>query len=526
MPFHIAADAGRSACDESGETKGSASGAGDESQAHAETPMNTHLETYLDQKLIAQWAAERIDQEIENEDKKQEVADKFLMRESVILDEVLQEAKRPHGKLLYQAPTHPVSAASKSDKRQVNMQRIKDWAGWISQSREARWVLILVGSSLAPMVIIFLYQALSWPTRWAYRKITNHEQQTTESPLSHAPLASPVGAETVVPVPQLTHPAYVAGNKLFLHWDALGPGYTYRVFRNCHPENSVYEPRPLGNRDVSTPGALVNVAYDNDCRAPVVQVMALSPNGIPSELSNPVTFRLSLINNEDTVEPLAEEAAENGGGPQQRDNRNTGMTATAVKGGPVKKQIENHSLPVRSSRSNGNPAVTYSRSSPPAQSSKLGAFARSLLNNADSAITSAIPIAPVGQGVIAVKNAVVSAHDGASPPAPLPVGEGGRRPGEASAVPVPSGLTWQPGNDQYVYLQWNSVGSGYRYNIYASLASPVHFTDTENDAPVWDTRVTWTIPKGHGKRFMFVIKAVDAQGRESAPSERMELDLP
>ena len=98
--------------------------------------------------------------------------------------------------------------------------------------------------------------------------------------------------------------------------------------------------------------------------------------------------------------------------------------------------------------------------------------------------------------------------------------------GGPSAVAVPTGLTWQPGNDRYLYLQWNSVGTGYRYNIYASLANPVHFTDTENTSPVSDTRVTWSLPHIPAKNFLFVVKAVDPQGRESAPSNMIEIDLP
>ena len=93
-------------------------------------------------------------------------------------------------------------------------------------------------------------------------------------------------------------------------------------------------------------------------------------------------------------------------------------------------------------------------------------------------------------------------------------------------MPIPTGLSWQPSNDKYIYLQWNSAGSGYRYNIYASYPNPVHFTDTENDAPVSDTRVTWNLPHDKGKSFVFIVKAVDAQGHESEPSNMIQVDLP
>ena len=58
-----------------------------------------------------------------------------------------------------------------------------------------------------------------------------------------------------------------------------------------------------------------------------------------------------------------------------------------------------------------------------------------------------------------------------------------------------------------------------------SLQDPVRFTDTENKVPIDGTRATWTIPAGYGKRFLFEIKAIDAQGHEGPASAPLAVTL-
>jgi len=162
----------------------------------------------------------------------------------------------------------------------------------------------------------------------------------------------------------------------------------------------------------------------------------------------------------------------------------------------------------------------------------LSAFTKNLLNNADGAVASAIPIAPVSQGVIAVKNAAVTAEENSATrnaqreqnKDALPIARTALRP----SVPVPTGLTYQPIDGGHLRFMWNTAGAGYRYNLYASLPEPVAFTynDPENSAPMTENVVVWNAPSDKGKRFIFELRTLDAQGRESASSNRVEGDLP
>ena len=78
--------------------------------------------------------------------------------------------------------------------------------------------------------------------------------------------------------------------------------------------------------------------------------------------------------------------------------------------------------------------------------------------------------------------------------------------------------------DRRVSLRWNSVGPGYRYNIYSALANQPQGYEVENDKPLSDSGGIW-IPPANPGHFLFVVTALDKEGRESARSRSVYVDL-
>jgi len=126
---------------------------------------------------------------------------------------------------------------------------------------------------------------------------------------SPSPQASSQGGGSImlppraaVPVPVIKEADFIAGNKLRLTWEPLGPGFRYRLFRSWGtPENPSFE--PVCKSEVTTPGAVINV-YAGAVSSTLIAVMAIDPQGHESELSKPVHYKLKSWNNADTVEPL------------------------------------------------------------------------------------------------------------------------------------------------------------------------------------------------------------------------------
>ena len=478
--------------------------------------ISQHLQDMVDAEAIPEWVALRLDR-LGSEALKEQAAGQLKSTLSEALDALCDRLEHPEGKMLYQAAHSPASspkrlpAVAQKLERYISWDLVVELENWLADEVPPyRWVrrgfslacsYFSVQKVFAVLVSGALlyggYRLVSSGVKWGINHMMRHEQSTKEN--NGLPMAPPAA----VPVPRITSGTYKAGNKLQLTWDSLGEGYTYRVFRNCYPDETNYQPRPVVPRDVSTSGALVNLQFDNDCRAPVVQVMAFSPGGVPGELSAPVTFRLSLVNQEDTVEPLATEAQaaadQKGGQPEKR------LTKAVASGRPVR------SAEVPVNRPTGQPPLAPASHSPaPTQPSRLSVFAHALLKNTDGVLASAIPMAPVSEGVVAVKNAAVSAHDEGATAVTLP--------------PAPKNLRGQRiGNT--LRMTWDTPGTEYRYNVYVAYATDHPVFDTGNDTPLNGPVITWTPPAEGTQVFNLYIKAVDAQGREGPASNRIVADL-
>ncbi len=63
------------------------------------------------------------------------------------------------------------------------------------------------------------------------------------------------------------------------------------------------------------------------------------------------------------------------------------------------------------------------------------------------------------------------------------------------------------------------------YRVYASYFSDSPSFDQENKIPFKDNFITWTAPTGEKQVYLLYTTTVDAQGRESSPSNRIVVDL-
>jgi len=462
--------------------------------------MNAHLETYVEHKLIAEWAAERIDQEIDNEAKKQEIADAFIERQSDFLDEVLQRAKNPQGKILYQAPAKADTPmpGTPGTKVQTFLRLIKE-NDWL------KFALATAAISLCSGPGFFLIRGIGASAMWAYHGIARVTRR-------HPGLQSAGMTSTTAPF-QITNAVYGDHNKLELHWPSQGAGYTYRIFANCHPEVDGNTPFPVDDRSITSTGARVNMDYDENCLTPQIQVMAILPSGAAGPMTDPVVFRLSPLNNARSVEPIAIEAESKtavipkGGRPENRPSKESAS-------GSLSRKEPHLSPPSRTAaaqdgRLSGQPPSAVSRNPAP-RPSFLSALAHNFVKNSDGVITSAIPLAPAAQGVVAVKDAAVASHDEAAAKVALPpavVNLRGERVGHT------------------VRMTWDSPGTEVHYNVYVAYATNHPVFDTGNDTPLNGPVITWSPPSEGTQVFELYLKAVDAQGREGPASNHIIADL-
>jgi hypothetical protein len=486
--------------------------------------MNSQfLKDLVAEKILPDWAAERLDR-LSTESKKEEAVEGIKAVLSDAVDSYCEKIENPAGKMLYQAPARagvtPVSV-SMDDKGLSSIHQIP----WLR-----RWGLIAGGLWLSPVVLVLLYKVLSYPTQVALHFVSGYrsngvwgKQQTAVTPIlpnPHTPI------QPSPSVPQITGATYEFGNKLRLSWDSLGEGYTYQVYRNCHPEDASGRPWPVAGSNVSTPGAQVNIRYNPDCLAPNIQVMAISPQGVPSELSSPVIFHVSLLNNEDSVEPLQEpqnsSPAERGRGGAigPETHRTDGLPQGGRGMKPLQTPVVAHSALTNAAQptlsSAPQPAAAPTKEIKPGDMYRaLGSGIGKMFNAVahPQVLKDDIP-----QVTSEVGDAVATHVDHASANAKV----------SAPAVSIPTGLAWKYIDANRIYLSWDSAGPGYTYNLFGSPAYPLDFTynDPENDTPITETHATWLVPSGKGHDFIFELRAVDAQGHSSASSKRLVVQLP
>jgi hypothetical protein len=152
----------------------------------------------------------------------------------------------------------------------------------------------------------------------------------------------------------------------------------------------------------------------------------------------------------------------------------------------------------------------------------------------DGTIASVVPYHVVSQGLIATKNAAMTASDDStsSPrqsvsrgPTDSMMGPGQSRVGMTSTQPpaAPSGLKAQVTGPLQIRFTWKAVPGCAGYNFYsAKKGDPTPTKETTE--PLLSPWGVWTSDTGPGE-FRFAVRALDAQGRESANSNIIQMDV-
>ena len=380
--------------------------------------MNSqHLQDLVEGEFIPQWVADRLDR-LGSEELKAQAAEQLkpTIEEAVnALCDRLEHPGEATGSM-----KRPPAIVNKVE-RYISWDLVMEWENWLSvEMPPYRWVRrvfsLACGFFSVQKVFAFLVSAaMLYGAYRGVKWVIHPASPPALSPGERVPVRAGEAAVPAVPF-QITSAQYVEGNKLELHWTSVGEGYTYRVFATCDADAGNHA-TAVTDRAVSTAGARVNMYYDANCPTPDVQVMALTPTGASGPMSNPVAFHLSVLNNAQTVEPLAMEAehpeAVNGNGGQ-REQR---LTEGAVSGSLSKKK-PHHSLPVpltdasvnRPTRQPPPPAVQ----NPPAPPMSYSTLFHDLIKGAGNAINSMT--VPVGkQWASATAKAALTAADNTGP---------------------------------------------------------------------------------------------------------------
>jgi hypothetical protein len=95
--------------------------------------------------------------------------------------------------------------------------------------------------------------------------------------------------------------------------------------------------------------------------------------------------------------------------------------------------------------------------------------------------------------------------------------------GAKKLAPGPQHLRWHsiPGNDSII-VEWDPM-PGWHFNFHAAPWGPNPTFDVDG-ALLRSSSVTWTPPPHAPKIYLFYVTAVNSQGEESAPSERLLVD--
>lgn len=409
--------------------------------------------------------------------------------------------------------------------------------GWVIRERisqawesgkKKRWLKWMLITALLSILWSPFWWMARAPFRWMHR-LWSHRYTT-------------VAVHAGVPIPQITEARYVAGHKMRLQWKPLGEGYAYRIFYGKEEPTS-----PLDDgRTVNTPGAIVNLYAGGDNQEMWVAVQAIAPDAnTESELSKPVRFDLKPWNKEYSVEPLALSHVE-GLSTTTAQGPHHALTLASVPSaapspaiggrGPGQPQGESFdpdqdgelvepprvmapskiaavAHTAEQSRNDGDIKNASNSKSKTKKKSFFSAFGRHLLDNADGAVSSAIPISAVGEGAVAVKRAAVGAHE-----------ESRAEPG--AEIPAPTGLKWERlDNSHKIRLWWDSPGRRYRYNLYETPYQRASYFTLQNEKPLKKTVFEWTAPKTDKPVFLFYVVTADGLGGESKPSNRITVDL-
>ena len=98
-------------------------------------------------------------------------------------------------------------------------------------------------------------------------------------------------------------------------------------------------------------------------------------------------------------------------------------------------------------------------------------------------------------------------------------------PAASSGPAAPKHVRGQQQDIQAVRITWEETAGRVGYNLYASYdAHPPDF-HKENEQPLKQNFVIWDAPREGSRKFLFYLTTVDDQGRESAPSRRVRVEL-
>jgi hypothetical protein len=346
--------------------------------------------------------------------------------------------------------------------------------------------------------------------------------------------------EGAAPVPQIIEHTYGVGHKLRLRWNSMGQGMGYLIYRSFG--NSQDPARPLNDgKPIRALGALIDIAPFGD-KDTWLSVTAVG-DGQESKPSDPVQFEFTAMNRYDTVEPLAEEQTTTTSMPHPTSGHPLPRGEGSAKHG-VRQSTTNQQI------ASTNQLVPVQTSAPSAKPSYISAFTQQLLKNTapsaygllnsrgspdnrklrqedgtDGTIASVVPYHTVSQGLIATKNAAIAVGDEGIPhPTPLPSRERASvATGEGGSVPAPTGLKAQVTGPLQIRFTWKEVPGCAGYNFYsAKKGDPTPTKETPE--PLLSPWGNWTSDTGPGE-FRFAVRALDAQGRESANFNILQMEV-
>jgi hypothetical protein len=314
-----------------------------------------------------------------------------------------------------------------------------------------------------------------------------------------------------LPAPQMALAGYEPGHKFHLVWTPVAPHMSYKVLWSSN-----YTGRRSGaffsnvDKPVTSPGAVVDLSRLVCGDSAALAVRTVAPDGSESGLSNVIMVSLT----EDNVNFTADELS---------DHETAALTATVLPtpqgtppvptphptsgGGSNHTSNGHHGSPTTTSG-----MTTKNTSVPPTPATPTGT---PLVNGNDVTQVGQAFVPQTGGFVQRVGNAVALLAGKA-------VTSGGS-PAAKKLAPGPQHLRWHPipGSDNII-VEWDPM-PGCLFNFHAAPWGPNPSFDVDG-ALMRNPAVIWTPPPHAPKINLFYVTAVNAQGEESAPSQRLLVD--
>jgi hypothetical protein len=307
-----------------------------------------------------------------------------------------------------------------------------------------------------------------------------------------------------LPAPQIALAGYAPGHKFYLVWKSVANGMSYQILSSCGytgPQNTEFTNL---DKPVSTPGAMVDLDH-NLCHNPVaLEVRSVAPNGDESERSDPIVVTLTEDNVGFTADPLepAEAAVLSATATPTTSKPAVGQQASQTQQ-QIRKTVDSHTS---DSQKSGNPPHA---NPPSANPSPVTA------NDVTQAIQAGIPQTGSLGSRLATAAAVLAGKT-LMPGAPHKTA--------CAARNIRFHKEPSPGHPRSILLEWDDSNPRDQANLFAARFSQSQTFDRDVTL-IKGHAVYWWPPDDGEQVFLLYLTTVDSHGEESAPSERLMVDL-